>query len=331
MTSKARLLRERLASGAPLLFDGATGTELTRRGVDTGLPLWSAQALIEAPEVVRAIHSDYVRAGAEIITANTFRTHARSLAAGGLVDPDAAPELTSRAVGLAADAVVDATAIGEPGGEAAAAKEAGGEATAARKGRGEPTGIWVAGSVAPLEDCYSPELVPPDDLLWSEHEAMVENLVAAEVDLLLVETMNTVREAVAAATVATETSLPTIVGLVCGRDGRLLSGESVAEAAAVLEPLEPDAIVINCAPAPDLHHALAALRDATDLPIGAYGNVGYADDEVGWVNTDSVDPDAYARHAGRWLDLGARLIGSCCGTGPDHTKALRELIDARQA
>ena len=74
----------RLASGRVLLLDGATGTELQRRGVDTGLPLWSARALIEAPEVLTAIHADYVAAGADIITTNTFRTHRRTLTRAGM-------------------------------------------------------------------------------------------------------------------------------------------------------------------------------------------------------------------------------------------------------
>ncbi len=71
--------------------------------------------------------------------------------------------------------------------------------------------------------------------------------------------------------------------------------------------------------------------DNTELPTGAYGNVGYADDEQGWVNTDSVEPAAYARHAATWLQMGARLVGSCCGTGPEHTAELCHLLDTMTA
>ncbi len=70
-------IRQRLRSG--LLLDGATGTELNRRGVDISLPLWSARAILEAPETLRQIHVDYLCAGADIITANTFRTHRHNL------------------------------------------------------------------------------------------------------------------------------------------------------------------------------------------------------------------------------------------------------------
>jgi S-methylmethionine-dependent homocysteine/selenocysteine methylase len=293
--------RDRLRNGPPLLLDGATGTELTRRGVDTGLPMWSAKALISAPDTLVAIHRDYVEAGAEIVTANTFRTHRRSLAAAGLGDE--AATLTSLAVQLARRAIKMPPAGG---------------------GRN----VYVAGSIAPLEDCYSPDLVPDSGVLATEHGEMATALADAGADLLLVETMNTIREAVAAAQAAVATGIPALVGFVCGRDGKLLSGEGVAEAARTMESLGVDGILINCSPTPGLDAVLGELGAATDLPIGAYGNVGYADDAAGWVNTDSVDPAAYARHAEVWLSLGARIIGSCCGTGPAHTAALRASIAA---
>src|SRR5262245_35929946 len=126
--------RERLASGPPLLLDAAMGTELQRRDADTGLPLWSARPLLRDPELVWTIHGDEVGAGAEILTSNTFRTHARSLAKGGLGERSG--ELTARAVQLANQAA----AI--PGRE-----------------------VFVAGSLSPLEDCYRPDLAPDDAAL----------------------------------------------------------------------------------------------------------------------------------------------------------------------
>src|SRR5512137_2763907 len=89
----------RLAEGRVLLLDGATGTELQRRGVDTRLPLWSARALIEALDVLRMIHADYLQAGADIITTNTFRTHRRTLERAGY--GARTRELTQLAVQLA--------------------------------------------------------------------------------------------------------------------------------------------------------------------------------------------------------------------------------------
>src|SRR2546428_12540751 len=97
---------KRLRFPRPTLLDGPPGPELNRRGVNTDLPLWSARALLAAPEVLRQIHIDYVRAGAELVTANTFRTHRRSLARGGLGERAAA--LTRQAVHLARAAVLEA-------------------------------------------------------------------------------------------------------------------------------------------------------------------------------------------------------------------------------
>lgn len=286
---------ERLRRGPPLLLDGPVGTELARRGVETTLPLWSAWGLVRAPEVVRAVHRDYLAAGAEIITTNTFRTHRRSLDRVGLGKET--ERLTRLAVQLARQAVEETR---------------------------RPA--WVAGSVAPLEDCFRPDLTPPDEGLRAEHEEMVAGLAEAGVDLLLVETMPTVREAVAATEAAVATGLPVVTGLVCDRGGELLSGESVEDAAAALAALAPAGLAINCTPTHVLHIALDRLLAATALPVGAYGNVGHAEGDEGWVSTDALGPQRYLEFARRWLASGVRLLGSCCGTTPAHTAALRGLL-----
>lgn len=289
-----RPFREWMDEARVLLLDGATGTELTRRGIATTLPLWSAQALLDACDVVREIHADYVRAGADVITANTFRTSARTLAHAGLSARDT--ELTARAVALAREA-------------------AGGLA-------------WVAGSQPPLEDCYCPELVPADDALEREHGRIAENLADAGVDLILVETQNTIREAAAATRAAVATGLPVLTSFVCGGGGRLLSRETLTEAARAVQPLGTDGVLVNCAPAERILGCLQELRGALgEFPIGGYGNIGHADADVGWVNTDAQEPAVYAEHARAWLESGARFVGGCCGTTPDHTARLRELID----
>src|SRR5499426_2809023 len=101
-----RALGASLRARVPLLLDGATGTELERRGVRSELPLWSSWALLEAPDVLRAIHLDSLAAGADALTAATFRTHARSLAAAGLASRAGA--LTTLAVELAREAAARA-------------------------------------------------------------------------------------------------------------------------------------------------------------------------------------------------------------------------------
>jgi homocysteine S-methyltransferase len=286
-------IQQRLAAGRPLLLDGATGTELNARGVGIDLPLWSAAALISHPEVISQIHTDYVESGAEIITANTFRTHARNLAAADLA-PHAA-ELTTKAVRLARQAASEQ--------------------------------VWVAGSQAPLEDCYSPQRVPDQSCLEREHLLMSTNLADAGVDLILVETQSTVRESVAALQAATSTGLPTFVSFVCGMNGHLLSGESIASAVRGVMPFEPDAVLVNCLPINAVPGALAELQSAAgEIPCGVYANIGYSDAVQGWVNV-AEDAAHYCEQARLWIDAGAKLVGGCCGTTPEHIRLIAESLN----
>jgi homocysteine S-methyltransferase len=284
----------RLAAGPPVLLDGATGTELERRGAPTGLPLWSAHALLAAPDLVECIHTEYALAGAEIVTANSFRTHARSLARGGL--GERAAELTRRAVALARRAAERA-----------------------------PHPVWVAGSISPLEDCYRPDLVPDPGALAREHAAHARHLAEAGADLLLVETMNTVREAVAAARAARATGLPVWVSFVCNASARLLSGEPLAEALRALGPLEPDAVGVNCLPPRAVPPALPVLLDS-GRPFFVYANLGEPDAAGGFDRRDECTPEEFGAHALRWIAAGAFAAGGCCGTRPDHVRAIARAL-----
>jgi S-methylmethionine-dependent homocysteine/selenocysteine methylase len=275
-----------------LLLDGATGTELNRRGIDTGLPLWSANALITDTglNVLRQVHLDYLNAGADIITTNTFRTNRRVLVGKGF----SANELTLRAVATAREAVAE---FGKS--------------------------ALVAGSLSSLEDCYRPDLVPPAEDCLAEHSERIQHLVEGGVDLLLIETMNSIREAVIAAEIATATGLPTWVSFVCDERGRILSGESLTQAAEKLLPLGVKALGVNCMPAHTIAQPLTELRAicGEEFPLMAYGNIGHVDDEQGWVNTDSTNPEGYLEHAQSWP---AQIIGACCGSTPAHIRKLNQ-------
>ena len=146
---------DRLREKPAILLDGALGTELSRRGFVLDPQIWSASALISRPDLLEQIHADYVQAGAELITANTFRTHRRNLARVGL--GNLARELSAKAVKLARNAAERAD---------------------------HP--IWVAGSQAPLEDCYTPSDVPDDKALVREHREMAESLADAGADAIKV-------------------------------------------------------------------------------------------------------------------------------------------------
>jgi S-methylmethionine-dependent homocysteine/selenocysteine methylase len=289
-------LPTRLAGERALVLDGATGTELERRGAPTALPLWSAHALVQAPDVVAAIHTDYAAAGADILTANTFRTQRRNLARGGW--GERAAELTSLAVELAR--------------------------RAAHPFARERT-IHVVGSAPTLEDCYRPDLVPDDAALGREHTEHAEHLAAAGVDAILVETMNSVREAAAALRAARGTGLPALVSFACWDGAHLLSGEPLHDALAAALPAEPAAVLVNCLPPSNVGACLPVLRDSA-LPFGVYPNLGAPVDEAGRERTEACEPAEFAALAADWRAAGASILGGCCGTTPAHIHALAHSI-----
>jgi S-methylmethionine-dependent homocysteine/selenocysteine methylase len=273
--------RARYDSGV-ILLDGPIGTELDARGVDTSLPLWSARALMEAPEVVRAIHRDYAEAGATVHTANTFRTRERTVGADW-------ERLARRAVALAREAV--------------------------------PADHEVAGSLAPLEDCYQPDRSPPAPR--DEHRALAEVLADAGCDRILCETFPHVGEAVIAVEEALRTGLPAWVALTAGPSADLLSPEEIAEGGRRAVDAGASAVLVNCVPAVDTLRFVEALAAAElGVPIGAYANAGSVDDRIGWRSDAEMGPARYASLAVTWWEAGATILGSCCGTGPAHIRAL---------
>ena len=285
---------ERLGEKPVLILDGAMGTELFRRGIHTRLPIWSAQALIENPELIRKIHSDYIHAGAEVITTNTFRTTTRALGKKGL--SNRAKELTLLAVSLAKQA---------------------------RDQSADKT-VWIAGSVAPLEDCYEPDLMPDSETAFREHGELIGWLVEGEVDLILIETMNTIQETIAAARAAAlGHQLPIFVSWTCGSDGKILNGENIEDAIRLLTPYNPAVFLVNCTPSKDVPSALRKMRNATNKPIGAYANVGKAEPIFGWEFTHELDASHYADEAEIWIQDGAKIVGGCCGTTPEHIAELK--------
>ncbi|HVP28307.1 MAG TPA: homocysteine S-methyltransferase family protein [Myxococcota bacterium] len=287
---------ERLRAGPPILLDGALGTELERRGCACALPLWSAEALLSAPALVEAIHAEYVAAGCEVLTANTFRTQRRTLAKAAL--GERAEELSRLAVALAR-----------------------------RAGSGAGRRVFVAGSAAPLEDCWHPERVPPEAELAREHAEHAAGLAAAGVDLVLVETMGTKREARAALAAARAAGLAACVSFTCGPGARLLSGEPLARALDELAPLGPCAVLVNCLPPRDVDACLPVLR-SMGLPFGVKPNLGAPGDGPGAPRHDACAPDAYGALAVGWITAGARLVGGCCGTTPAHLRAVAERLRA---
>lgn len=274
------------------VLSGAMGTEILRRGVSTTLPLWSTDALITNPEVIEQIHIDYIKAGAQIITTNTFRTQWRTLtkAAKG----DKAKAMTILACNLAKNAV-----------------------------KKTKSSALIAGSIAPLEDCYSPKLTPSDKELIKEHLEHAQNLKDGGVDILFLETMITLRETSAALLAAKKVSLPFAVSFCCDQKGNLLSGESLEDAVKLVSKYKPVFISINCINVNLADKLVKKIKSLTDIPIGCYAQGdGVPDDKDGWKFTNHDGSKTYLQHAKKWIKDGVQFIGGCCGTNPDYISKL---------
>jgi S-methylmethionine-dependent homocysteine/selenocysteine methylase len=278
-------------AGRPhVLLDGPMGTELSRRGVDLPLPEWSARALETASRTVAAIHRDYAAAGATVHTANTFRTTRRATG-------DRWERLAALAVAIARDSV--------------------------------PGEHLVAGSVAPLEDCYLPER-SPGRAARAEHLETARRLASLGVDLLLCETFPSGAEAAVAVEAAAGTGVETWVALTAGPDGSLMTPDAMAAAARACVEAGARAVLVNCVAARRTLAYVTALA-AVGVPFGAYANAGEKDEGIGWAPAagDRSGSELYAGLAQSWLDAGATIVGGCCGTGPAHIARLNALASRR--
>ncbi len=294
--------------GVRLLLDGGMGQELAARGIDTASSgLWSAQALVDRPEVVIAAHRAFIDAGADVITTNTYATTRRRLDAGGVGD---AYERLNRTAGMLAAQARDESC----------------------------RDVSIVGSLPPLHGSYRPDRVRSVDEIEPQYLEQAE-ILAPYVDGFLCETMSTASEARAAARGAAATGLPVWVSWTVADDGsgRLRSGETVSEAVEALEDIDVVALLLNCSMPESIGAALPELAASAGVAFGAYAN-GFqaitADHDVadGRRVPDAraeLDPTEYARHAGHWLDVGARVIGGCCEVGPSHIAMLRPMIDRR--
>lgn len=290
-------LTERLTSGPPLILDGAMGTQLLARGVDVPLPLWSAAVLESSPQTVREIHKEYISAGADILTTNTFRTTSRTF--------QKIYKNHTEAVSRARQALRTAVEMARG---------------AAGKDR------FVAGSIAPLEDCYVPHLFPGEKVAVTEFRELGDWLVEDGVDCLLIETMGRIDEAQCALRATSKHSLPRWLSFILKDGGHLLDGTTLTEAAAVSVGEGISALLINCSSLPDAVKAVEFLSTATELPLGLYPNLGKSMPSPDGTIEESYSLEEFARAMGEGISLGARIVGACCGSGPAHISVLREML-----
>ncbi|HEY3876954.1 MAG TPA: homocysteine S-methyltransferase family protein [Candidatus Kapabacteria bacterium] len=279
----------------PLVLDGALGTELERRGVNTSGKSWTARSIETNPSLIYRTHREYLFEGAEIITANTFRTNPRALH-GTEFDPE---QLTKKAVRIACKA---------------------------RRDRGNPL-VRVAGSIAPVEDCYSPELAPPSDrALVEEHRIMARWLDEAHVDIILIETMSTLREALCALeAVKLECTKYAWVSIVPKDGETMLDGMPIDYAIKRLKEAGAHLVALNCAPVSIMLEALPMVAKAakkSGVWFGCFPNASEKLPDGTW-NLRASNNLTIANGAIEWMKHGAALVGSCCHSTPRTTNLIR--------
>ena len=290
--------------GRAVLADGAMGTVLYGRGVF--INRCYDELNLSDPALIRSIHEEYLQAGAEIVETNTFGANRFRLARHGLASKVA--EINAAGVRLAREAAIHLKE-----------KQAG--------------DAWVAGSMGPLGVRLEPLGKTGLDEARAAFVEQARALVQAGVDMLIVETMPTLAEAHEALLAAREAAphLPLLVMVTVDDESNCLDCSSPAQAAELLTEWGADAVGVNCSTGPaTVLTAVEAMRAVTNLPIAAMPNAGMPRAVEGR-NIYLCSPEYMASFARKAIAAGAQIVGGCCGTTPNHIRAMRSTMRAMDA
>lgn len=289
------------------LLGGSVGQEIVMRSSMPATPLWSTSVMMETPEIVGQVHSDYFDAGATVATTNTYAVHRDRLAP---VHLESAFERLIETALEQAERAVNAH-----------------PQSAAR----------IAGSLGPLGASYRPDICPPADQARGLYAELVR-LMQDRVDFVIIETVASIEHAKGALLGAADTAKPVWLAVsVQDEDGtRLRSGEALQDLSEVIEKFAPDAVLVNCS-RPEV--VLSALEVVAQFgkPFGAYAN-GFTQISDAFLQDrptvdaltarDDLAPDAYADFVMTWIEQGATIVGGCCEIGPAHIAEMARRIVA---
>jgi len=285
----------------PVLADGAMGTVLYARGIF--INRCYDELNLSDPGLILAVHEEYLQAGAEILESNTFGANRFRLARHGLAGK--VREINAAGVRVARQAVDRLK------------EKQGGEA-------------WVAGSVGPLGVRLEPLGKTGLDEARAAFAEQIGALAEAGVDMLILETMPALNEARQALEAARETApeLPVLVMVTVDVDSNCLDGSSSQQAAALLTEWGAGAVGVNCSTGPStVLTAIEAMRSATSLPLAGFPNAGMPRAVEGR-NIYLCSPEYMANFARKAIAAGAQFVGGCCGTTPNHIRAMRSAMRA---
>ncbi|MBS96121.1 MAG: homocysteine S-methyltransferase family protein [SAR202 cluster bacterium] len=313
------ILEKKLNNKDIIILDGATGSEIARLGGVMNSSAWCGVANKTHPKIVRQVHEEYIRAGADIITANTFSTSRHCLAGADLAEESVA--ITTKAVELAKEAV----------------ENVGANRPIAIAGSMSNMVAWIPGTVSP-DLRYLP--TPEQEL--DNYRELAQTLANSGVDIILMEMMRDIDRSTRALTAAVETGLPVWIGTSCTLlpNGNVSAWDSLMEEPEnrlsrnhvssvenisynnLIEAMllfEPQVMGLMHSTVETTNAGLNTLFDYWQGPVMAYPETS---SQVRKGVSQEIEPSVFARHCHDWVNKGVQIIGGCCGTTIEHIRAL---------
>ena len=283
-----------------VVLDGATGSNLQKAGMKSGE--CPEKWIVEHPEIFIDLQKRYIEAGSDVLYTPTFTSNRIKLEEYGLAEKQA--ELTKELVGLTKRAIEQS---------------------------GVDRKIYMLGDISMTGVQLEPVGSLPFEELVKVYKEEVKLLVEAGVDGFAIETMMSLQECRAALLAVKETcDLPVLVTLTFQEDGRTLYGTKPETAMVVLQAMGADAVGVNCSTGPDkMQDAVKAMVKYANIPIVVKPNAGLPV-LVDGVTTYDMGPETFAKAAMELVDLGATVVGGCCGTTPEHIRQLRKEVDGKK-
>ncbi len=289
--TKIDIIGKQADADRPLILDGAIGSLLVSKGIPSDKFLWSSVANIQNPESVVELHREYIQAGADIITTNTFRTNPAALKKSSSKISE--EDFVKAGVNIAMEAV-------------------------------HKDQIIIAGSNAPAEDCYQKERTITKNELEYNHNKHIELLWNYGCDIIWNETQSHLDEITMICEFCSSNKIPFVLSLYFTEDLKLLDGEKLEYAVKLIEFFSPVAIGFNCIRPKIFYNYIG--NNKLPEKWGAYFNCG-----LGNVNDENIscgiDPTSYTDSITPLLKMNPFFIGSCCGSSPSHTRALKGKIN----
>ena len=314
------ILDNKLSNKEVIVLDGATGSEIARLGAEMNSSAWCGVANKTHPDIVREVHEEYIRAGADVVTANTFSTSRHILASAGLADETVS--INTRAVELAREAVHNVSP----------------ERPIAVAGSMSTMRAWIPGTVSP-----DPRFLPTPEEESNNYQEVAHTLAKSGVDLILMEMMSDIDRSSLAISAAMETGLPVWIGTSCtlSDDGSVSVWNQHSEEPATrlspdhlraedksydtlieaMLPFQPQVMGVMHSTLETTNAGLQTLYEHWQGPIMAYPETS---SEVRKGISEQVEPSSFASHCHDWVDSGVQIIGGCCGTTIEH---IRTMVD----